>query len=83
MCRAIYVLLIGLFYVYSDWVLDQHRLAVTAEAGDWMPVAVQWEIATELWPLLVLAALIASAVTFVVMGGGKRECVTSCSGDSR
>jgi hypothetical protein len=83
MCRAIYVLLIGLFYVYSDWVLDQHRLSVTAGGGDWMPVAVQWEIATALWPLLVLAALLASAVTFVVMGGGKRECATGCSDDSR
>ncbi len=82
MCRAIYVMLIGLFFIYSDWVLDDHRLSVAAEAGEWMVVAVHWEIAWVLWPLLVLSALIASAVTFFAMGGGSRHGTTCCSDDS-
>jgi hypothetical protein len=79
MCRAIYVLLIGLFVVYSDWMLEQHQLSVAAEAGQWMPVAVQWEIAGALWPLLALSALLASALTFFAMGGGSRKGSGCCS----
>ena len=82
MCRAIYVLLIGLFFVYSDWLLDEHRLSVAAEAGEWMPVAVQWEIAGVLWPLLALSAILASAVTFFAMGGGNRKGSGCCSDNS-
>jgi hypothetical protein len=82
MCRAIYLFLIGLFFIYSDWLLDQYRLTIAAEAGDWMPVAVGWEIAGELWPLLTLSAVLASTVTYFAMGGGKRQCATDCSSDS-
>lgn len=79
MCRAIFFFLIGLFVIYSDWTLDQYQLAVTGEGGDWMPIALGWEIAGILWPLLALAAVLASAVTYFVIGGGKRSC---CSGES-
>jgi hypothetical protein len=72
MCLAIYAFLIGLFLIYSDWVLDEHTLSVAAGTGEWMPVAAHWEIVGELWPLLVLVALLASAITFIVMGGGRR-----------
>ncbi len=82
MCRAIYAFLIGLFFIYSDWVLDEHRLSVAAGADEWMPVAVQWEIAGALWPLLVLVALLASAITFFVIGGGTRGNPRGCSADS-
>ncbi len=47
-----------------------------------MPVAVQWEIAGVLWPLLALSAILASAVTFFAMGGGNRKGSTCCPGDS-
>ncbi len=80
MCRAIYFFLIGLLSIYNDWVLEQHSLAVTSGPGDWMPIAVGWEIAFPLWPLLALSAVVASTITFFAMGGSKRNC---CSGDSR
>ena len=79
MCRAIFFFLIGLFVIYSDWTLEQYQLAVSGESGDWMPVALGWEIAGILWPIMALAAVLASAVTYFVMGGGKRGC---CSSDS-
>lgn len=82
MCLAIYAFLIGLFIIYSDAVLDEHRLSVAAGADEWMPVAVHWEIVGELWPLLVLVALLASATTFIVMGGGKRRKSKDCPADS-
>lgn len=72
MCLAIYAFLIGLFVIYSDWVLDEHRLSVAAGSGEWMPVAVHWEIAGELWPLLALSVLLGSAITYFLIGRSNR-----------
>ncbi len=68
MCRVIFFFLIGLFVIYSDWTLEQYQLSVSGEAGSWMPVALGWEIAGLLWPLLALAAVIASAATYFILG---------------
>ncbi len=67
MCIAIYLALIGLFIFYSDYVIDQYALTVNAEGQGAMVVAVGWEMVTWLWPVVVLAMLIASAVSVWIM----------------
>lgn len=63
MCIAIYLALMALFLFYSDYVIDQYALAVTQPGGETMVVAVGWEMAPVLWPLLVVAMVVASAIT--------------------
>jgi hypothetical protein len=60
--------LVSLFAIYSDWTLEQYQLSVSGESGTWMPVALGWEIAGLLWPLLAFAAVSASAATYFIMG---------------
>lgn len=66
MCMAIYAALFGLFIYYSHTVVEQYILA-TSSGDELIVVAVGWELAPLLWPLLVAAMLLASAVTVWVM----------------
>ena len=63
---GIYAALIALFAFYSHYVVSQYSLAVTTAAGEPMTVAVGWELVPLLWPVLVGAMLIASAVSVFV-----------------
>jgi hypothetical protein len=64
MCYLLYAILILLFTLYSHDTLEQLALSVRASDGQWMTIAIGWEIAPQLWPLLLLAAIAASLVTF-------------------
>lgn len=66
MCLLIYIALIGLFIFYSDFVLDQHALSVASGENDWMIIAQGWELLPHIWPALVMAMLVSSAVTLFV-----------------
>lgn len=66
MCVAIYLALIGLFLFYSDYIVSQYALALAPEGGEEMVVALGWEMVPHLWPLLVAAMVVASAVTLFV-----------------
>ena len=67
MCTAIYISLIALLLLYSDFVLEQYALSVTAGDAQWTLVAIGWEIIPFIWPAIVLAMVAASAVTFLIM----------------
>ena len=67
MCYLIYLGLIGLFLIYSDGIISQYALAMASEDGSWMSVALGWEMLVEIWPVLVLVAVLASAGTFFIM----------------
>lgn len=64
MCYAIYGALIFLSAYYSYDLLEGYALAVADGAGNWMAVALGSEILFTLWPLLILAMILASAITF-------------------
>lgn len=66
MCVLIYLALIGLFIFYSDFVLDQYALSAASGEGNWMIIAQSWELLPHLWPALVMAMLVSSAVTLFV-----------------
>lgn len=72
MCMAIYAALFALFIYYSHFVITQYALAVPAGNGELMVVALGWEVLPLLWPLLVAAMLLSSAVTVWVMR--RRAC---------
>ncbi len=67
MCMGIYAALIALFIYYGNDVIGQYSLAVTGAGGEPMTVAVGWELVPHLWPVIVGAMLIASAVTVFAM----------------
>ena len=67
MCYFIYLSLSGLFLIYSDSVLEQYALSITAGEDTWMVQAIGWEIVPALWPVLVMAMVLASAATFFAM----------------
>ncbi len=75
MCYAIYFALIFLFALYSDTLLEEYALSASVGEGEWTLVAQGWEIAAHLWPLLALALVVSSAVTYLVtrrvLAGGK------------
>ena len=76
MCIGIYLALIALFLFYSHTVIEQYALSITSGEGDWMMIALGWEIVLEIWPMIVLSMVIASAVTlFVTLKvKGKASC---------
>ena len=75
MCYAIYGALIFLFALYSDTLIEEYALSAHVGEGQWTQVAQGWEIAAHLWPLLVLALVVSSALTYLVtrriLAGGK------------
>ena len=64
MCYLIYLSLLALSLYFSDYLLSQYSLSVTNGAGELMSVAQGWEIASILWPVFLLSAVIGSAATF-------------------
>ncbi len=73
MCMAIYATFLVLLWVYSDYMLDQYALSVTSGAGEWVVIALGWEMLPVIWPALLLMVVASSAITFFVMrhSGGK------------
>lgn len=63
MCIAIYLALIGLFIYYSDAVISGYALAITDAQSSPMVVALGWEMALDIWPLLALMVLLGSVAT--------------------
>jgi hypothetical protein len=64
MCYLIYGALILTFAVYSVALLSPYALAVASGDGAWTVVALGGELVGPIWPLLTLAAAIASALTW-------------------
>jgi membrane protein implicated in regulation of membrane protease activity len=79
MCIAVYLALIGLFLFYSDYVVEQYALAIPSADQGAMVVAVGWELVPLLWPVVVVAVLIGSAVSAWVT----RRCRVCASPRSR
>ena len=67
MCHVIYISLTALLLLYSEYVLEQYALSVTAGDAQWTLVAIGWEIIPFIWPVIVLVMVAASAVTFLIM----------------
>jgi hypothetical protein len=67
MCYVIYLSLICLLLIYSDFQLEQYALSVSAEEGQWILTALGWEILPSLWPILLLSMVLASAATLLVV----------------
>jgi len=66
MCYLIYGTLILTLAVYGDALIGQYALSMAAGDGHWTQVAQGWELLLELWPLFALAAVLASALTWLV-----------------
>jgi membrane protein implicated in regulation of membrane protease activity len=81
MCVSIYAALIALFFYYSDFIISAFVLAVPTDGNSIMAIAVGWEMVSQLWPLVVLAMVVSSAltlyITFKIQGRNK----TCCAGD--
>lgn len=74
MCMAIYAILFALLLFYSDYVIEQYALSVTAGEQQWMVAAIGWEILPMLWPLVLLLMVAASGMTlFAVRWFGNRR----------
>jgi membrane protein implicated in regulation of membrane protease activity len=67
MCTLIYLTIAGLLLLYSDALLNDFALAVPGEAGEWMVVALGWELVPLLWPLPLIGFLLGSFATWLVM----------------
>ena len=67
MCYVIYAALILLFGLYCDSLLQSLVLATTTGDGGLMTMALGWEMVPHLWPLLALAAVISSLLTYQVV----------------
>ncbi|MCW9012596.1 MAG: hypothetical protein OQL06_02340 [Gammaproteobacteria bacterium] len=66
MCYLIYFGLIILFLVYSDSIISQYALSIHSADGNWMTIALGWELVLAIWPAFVLVFVLASAVTFFI-----------------
>lgn len=66
MCYVIYISLFALAFIYSDNILEPYALAVSGGESQWLTVALGWEIIPALWPVFLLAMVLASAVTFFI-----------------
>jgi hypothetical protein len=73
MCYAIYGALIVLFALFCDSLLEPLALSVANGEGGWVFVAQGWEMVSELWPLLLLAAVVSSFLSYLVMGRVNRR----------
>ena len=68
MCYLIYAALILLFGLFCDSLLQSLALSTATGDGGWMIIALGWEIVPRRWPLLALAAVISSLLTYQVVG---------------
>ena len=66
MCYAIFTILIVLLFLYSDVIVQEHALTMRFNETEWMTVAVGWEMVQVIWPALVLAAVVGSALTYMM-----------------
>ncbi|MCG8427361.1 MAG: hypothetical protein MI754_08405 [Chromatiales bacterium] len=66
MCVAIYLVLIGLAFLYSDALIESLVLSQAADGQSAVAMALGWEIVPVLWPLFLLAMVVASAGTLFV-----------------
>ena len=64
MCYLIYGALILTFTVYSDALIGQYALSVASGDDQWIVIALGWELIWALWPVLILVAVVASALTW-------------------
>jgi hypothetical protein len=67
MCFAISAALIALLWIYSDYMLEQYALSISATGEQWTMLAIGWEIIPLMWPVLLMAMIAASAATIFVM----------------
>lgn len=65
MCYAIFAILIALLFLYSDVIVQEHALTMRLNESDWMTVALGWEMVQVIWPVLLLAAVTGSALTYL------------------
>jgi membrane protein implicated in regulation of membrane protease activity len=83
MCMAIYAALFALLLYYSDFLIEPFALSVQTGEGEWMVVALGWEMVPLLWPVMLLLMVAASGVTLLVArrlgtrpgGSNERESV--------
>ncbi len=66
MCYVIYISLIALFILYTDYTLGQYALSTPAGDDQWISVALGWEIIPEIWPAFILVMAASSAVTLFI-----------------
>lgn len=66
MCYAIFAILIVMLFLYSDIIIQEHALTMRFNDSEWMTVAIGWEMVQVIWPLLILAAVVGSAFTFML-----------------
>lgn len=66
MCMAIYAALFALLLYYSDFLIEPYALSLSTGEGEWMVVALGWEIVPLLWPVMLLLMVLASGVTLFV-----------------
>ncbi len=66
MCYLIYGTAILLFFLYSDAVIEPLVLALSDAQGGMMGIAVGWEMLTVIWPVILLFAILASFITYLV-----------------
>lgn len=67
MCIASYGALIVLLWIYSDFMLEPYALSTASGENEWMVEALAWEIIPTLWPVILLAMVTSSAVTFLII----------------
>jgi hypothetical protein len=60
---AIYAALFALLLYYSDYLIEPYALSQATGEGEWMIVALGWEIVPLLWPVMLLLMVVASAMT--------------------
>lgn len=70
MCYLIYGALILTFTVFTHARLQDFALSVSDGGESWTVVALGWEMLLFLWPLLLLVAAVASAITYFTLRRG-------------
>ena len=66
MCISIYLALIALFIYFSNFVINQYALSIASGENSWMLVSIGWEIVPQIWPVVILAMIISSALTLFI-----------------
>ena len=66
MCYAIFAIIIALLFLYSDVIIQEHALTMRFNETEWMAVANGWEMVQVIWPVMLLAAVVGSAMTYML-----------------
>ena len=67
MCIVLYTLLTTLLLIYSASVIEHYALAMVGDGGEWMIIAISWELLLDIWPILLFTAVLSSAVTTLIL----------------